>query len=354
MNEIDTFVPHPPVPILIVICGSTATGKSSLGLALALKLQEVSPGNLQGAILSADSRQVYREFDIGTAKPALAEQQRILHYLIDICAPTETLTLAEYQQRAQTLIAELHGQFCSIRQKAESRKQENSTSDRPQPSAPKTQSPKLLPILVGGTGLYVRSIVRGLRLPKVAPQLELRSQLQSIGQSQCYAFLQQVDPVSAEKIHPNDTVRTLRALEVFYVTGKPISRQQGECPPVYPILQIGLDCLNPAQLIQRIEQRTAQMMADGFVEETKALCQKYGTDLPLLNTLGYQEIKQYLAGEISLAEAERLIVLHTRQFAKQQRTWFRADPSIHWFDADDPNLLKQVWHCLEEFLESVL
>jgi tRNA dimethylallyltransferase len=301
---------------LIVICGATATGKSGLAIALAERLQVEQ---LKSLILSADSRQVYREFDIGTAKPSIADRLRVPHALVDICEPTTTLTLAEYQQQAKDLIAA-------------------STE---------------IPLLVGGTGLYIRSIVRGLLIPRVAPQAELRSQLQAIGQPQCYAFLQQVDRIAAQKIHANDQVRTLRALEVFYTTGKPISAQQGEFPPSYPILQIGLDCLDTEGLEQRIQRRTAQMLADGFVAEVEALCRKYGAALPLLNTLGYQEIKQHLAGDLSLAEAETLIGLHTRQFAKQQRTWFRGDRAIEWFDADAPDLLEQVWQRVVQFSENL-
>lgn len=299
---------------LITICGATATGKSSLALALAKRLETI--------ILSADSRQVYREFDIGTAKPSIVEQQEVPHYLIDICAPTETLTVADYQQQAQKLI--------------------NSPFER-------IGAQCIAPLLVGGTGLYIRSIVRGMIIPRVAPNYELRSQLQLLGQNQLYAMLQQVDPVAANKIHANDTVRSLRALEVFYVTGKPISQQQGENPPNYPILQIGLDCANLDDLKRRIEQRTAQMLEAGLVAEVELLCQKYGADLPLLNTLGYQEIKQYLAGDTTLSQAKDLIVLHTRQFAKRQRTWFRAYPEIEWFDADSPELLEQVWQRVQEF-----
>lgn len=301
-------------PTLITICGATATGKSGLAIALAMRLN--SP------ILSADSRQVYRHFDIGTAKPTKAEQQQVTHHLIDICAPTETLTLADYQQQAQTLI--------------------NS------PLVPLSPCPPLL--LVGGTGLYIRSIVRGLKIPSVAPHQELRSQLQSLGQTQLYAILQQVDPTAAQKIHPNDAVRTLRALEVFYITGNPISAQQGENPPSYPILQIGLDCADSTILTRRIEQRTQQMLENGLVAEVEFLCQKYGSDLPLLNTLGYAEIKQYLAGEISLAAAKELTVLHTRQFAKRQRTWFRAYPEIEWYNADAPDLINQVWERVQQFV----
>ena len=298
---------------LIVICGATATGKSGLALEIAQRLNSV--------IISADSRQVYREFDIGTAKPTPAEQERVSHYLIDICNPTETLTVADYQEQAQKLIAQFHERGC-------------------------------IPLLVGGTGLYIKSIVRGMKIPRVAPQKELRSQLESLGQTQVYAFLQQVDPAAAQKIHPNDPVRTLRALEVYYVTGIPISQQQGATPPTYPILQLGLDC-DSSHIQKRIEQRTEKMLAYGLVAEVETLCQKYGTDLPLLDTLGYGEIKQYLAGKISLAQAKDLTVLHTRQFAKRQRTWFKAYPEIEWFDADQSDLLERVWNRIQEFIGSI-
>jgi tRNA dimethylallyltransferase len=311
---------------LIVICGATATGKSSLAIKLAKRLNSI--------IISADSRQVYREFDIGTAKPTLAEQKLVPHYLIDICNPTETLTLADYQEQAQKLV---NGEVRN--QKSEIRSQNEYQTFSPTPQ---------IPILVGGTGLYIKSVVKGLKIPRVAPNYPLRSQLQSLGQSQCYAFLKQIDAHSVAKIHPNDAVRTIRALEVFYVTGSPISQQQGENPPNYPILQIGLDC-EPSVLQRRIEQRTEQMVEAGLVAEVEALGNKYGWDLPLLNTLGYGEIKQYLAGDISLEKAKELTVLHTRQFAKRQRTWFSSYPEIEWFEATEEQLLNQVWHRVLEF-----
>lgn len=294
-------------PGLIVICGATATGKSSLALTIAQRLETV--------ILSADSRQVYRDFDIGTAKPSLEEQQQIPHYLLDICDPRETLTVADYQQQAQALIAKFHQQG-------------------------KT------PLLVGGTGLYIRAITQGLKIPRVPPQTELRSQLTSLGQTQCYAYLQQVDPTAAAKIHPNDPTRTLRALEVYYVTGQPISIQQGENPPNYPILQIGIDFTNSNAFNSRIAHRTAQMVALGWLEEVKQLQQKYGDDLPLLNTLGYQEMRQYLRGEVSLEEAQELTVVHTRQFAKRQRTWFRGVSEIQWFEGEEA-LPDKVWEIIK-------
>lgn len=291
---------------LIVICGATATGKSGLAIALAQRLNT--------KILSADSRQVYRQFDIGTAKPTLVQQQQVPHELIDICDPTETLTVADYQQQAQELIATAKN-----------------------------------PLLVGGTGLYIKAIVKGLKIPRVAPQPQLRSQFQQLGQSQCYAILQQIDPIATAKIHPNDAVRTQRALEVYYVTGQPISQQQGENPPEYPILQLGLQ-LESDRLKQRIQHRAEEMVEMGFVEEVKNLVSQYGENLPLLNTLGYQEMIQYLLGNISLDEAIALTVLHTCQFAKRQRTWFRGIPEIEWFDVDSPDLLEQVWKRIQVFL----
>ncbi len=291
--------------VLIVICGATASGKSGLAIKLAHRLNT--------AIISADSRQVYREFDIGTAKPSKKEQELVKHHLIDICDPTETLTLAEYQQQAQQLI-----------------------NNYP------------VALLVGGTGLYIKSITKGLKIPRVSPQPELRSQLIALGQTQLYSFLSQVDPIAVAKIHPNDQVRTLRALEVFYVTGQPISSQQGENPPDYPILQIGLDC-EPEALETRIKLRTHKMVELGLVKEVASLCHKYGQDLPLLNTLGYAEFKQYILGNISLELAIADTILHTRQFAKRQRTWFRAYPEITWFDANSPSLIDDVWNCIQNF-----
>lgn len=313
----NTNVLNSSIPILIVVCGPTATGKSGLAIALAQRLA--------GVILSADSRQVYRDFDIGTAKPTPAELQQIPHHLIDICQPTDTFTVAEFQQQAQALIAQCHCRGA-------------------------------IPLLVGGTGLYIKSVTHGMMIPRVPPQPVLRSQLQALGQFQCYGWLQQVDPIAAAKIHPRDQVRTLRSLEVFYTTGQPISQQQGEHPPTYPILYIGLDCSQDGEsdrLTTRIAQRTTQMMQQGLIEEVARLCQQYGEDLPLLNTLGYQEVRQYLNGTLSLAEAEALTVLHTRQFAKRQRTWFRGNSKITWFDSDCPNLLERVYQHIEDFMQRV-
>lgn len=292
---------------IIVICGATATGKSHLAMELAKILNTV--------IISADSRQVYRDFNIGTAKPSLAEQQAVKHYMIDTQDPHQVLTVAEYQQQTQAIVKSLNKPI----------------------------------LLVGGTGLYIKSIVNGLLIPPVSPQPELRSQLNSLPQPYLYQLLTTVDEIATEKIHPNDRVRTIRALEVYYVTGIPISQQQGENPPPYPILQIGLDC-NLEDLRLRIATRTEKMLVSGLVSEVEFLLNKYDADLHLFATLGYQEIKQYLAGEISLAEAKELTILHTGQFAKRQKTWFKRVPNIHWLDANSDSLLSQSLAIIQQHL----
>jgi len=280
---------------LIVILGATATGKTSLAIALAK--------HLNAPILSADSRQVYRYFDIGTAKPTIAERDRVPHYLIDIVDPNQTLTLADYQDHAQSLINKFHQQG-------------------------------ITPILVGGSGLYIKAITSGLKIPRVPSQPQLRSQFEALGQYYCYQLLKQVDPIGATKIHANDQVRTLRSLEVFYVTGQPLSTLQREQPPDYPIVQIGLECADLDSYRLLVSDRTEKMVAQGWLDEIRDLQKRYGEDLPLLKTLGYGEMSDYLANKIDLETAKALTVTHTCQFAKRQRTWFRGSGNgnlpIHW------------------------
>ncbi len=186
----------------------------------------------------------------------------------------------------------------------------------------------------------------------MAPQPELRSQLTRLGQPHCYDLLRQLDPPATERIHPNDIVRTIRALEVAYVTGQPLSTLQGQQPPTYPILYLGLDCDTTA-LRRRIHLRTAHMIEQGLVAEVETLCRAYGSELPLLKTLGYAEVMGYLAGDYSLAIAIDLIEKHTYQFAKRQRTWFRKRP-IHWFDAEAPDLIDQVWTTIKAFWQHLV
>jgi tRNA dimethylallyltransferase len=286
-------------PGLIVILGATATGKTGTAIALAKRLN--------APILSADSRQIYRGMDIGTAKPSMSDRQGIPHYLIDLASLAQTFTLAEYQQQAQVLIAEFH--------------------DR-----------GVTPILVGGTGMYIKSIVHGMKIPRVAPDLGLRSQFQELGQSRCYQILQQVDPASTRVIHAHDQFRTMRALEVFYVTGVPLSQLQGEAPPTYPILQIGICTPEPDLHLQWIGDRLEQMLELGWLAEIQNLQIKYSKDNSLLRTLGYREMADFLSDRLSLEQAKDLIITHTRQFAKQQKTWFRGTGSqrfrIVWGDRD--------------------
>ena len=298
--------------MLITICGATATGKSGLAIAIAQRLN--------AEIISADSRQIYREFDIATAKVSSAELALVPHHLVSTFDPNITITAAQYQTQAQALIEKFHAQG-------------------------------MTPLLVGGTGLYIKSVVKGMKIPRVPPQVDLRSQLINLGQVQCYQILQHLDREATLKIHANDAVRTIRALEVYYVTGQTISSQQGEDPPSYPILQIGLDC-DLDLLTHRIQHRTQQMLDLGWETEVKYLGTKYGWDLPLLDTLGYAEMRQYLQGKISLAEAIERAVLHTRQFAKRQRTWFASIPEIEWFDSNDPILLDRVWDRVHKFCET--
>ena len=301
-------------PGLIVICGATATGKSGFAQQLA--------EHYSLPILNADSRQIYKDFSIGTAKPS--ERDRLLahHTLVDQIDPRLTFTVANYQAQAQTLIAKFHNQG-------------------------------ITPIMAGGTGLYIKSVTRGLKIPRVAPQTPLRSQLASWPQSIRHQWLQQVDPQSAVKIHRNDQVRTLRALEVFYVTGQPLSALQGESPPSYPILTIGLEILDLERQTQRIRDRILTMLDMGWLDEIQAIQTQYGPDLPLLNTLGYAEMQAYLQGEYSLEEAKTLTVLHTRQFAKRQRTWFHAQPHIQWLDPTTPESLDQFQNLTQKFLISL-
>jgi tRNA dimethylallyltransferase len=299
--------------MLIVICGATATGKSGLAIAIAQRLNS--------EILSADSRQIYRDFNIATATVSNAEQALVPHHFVSTSDPNHTVTVAGYQADAQVLIDGL-------------------------------QQQGKIPLLVGGTGLYIKSVVRGMKMPRVGADEGLRSQLTSLGQTQCYQMLQQVDPQAASKIYATDPTRTIRALEVYYVTGRSISSQQGEDPPSYPILQIGLDCENLDILAQRIDQRAHEMIGLGWEDEVKYLGSKYGWDLPLLKTLGYAQMRQYLAGGISLTEAIDLTIIATRQFAKRQRTWFKAIPGIEWFDSNDPLLLDRVWSRVQQFRDA--
>ena len=287
------------LPPLIVVVGPTAVGKT----ALAVRLAET----VGGEIVSADSRQVYRGLDIGTAKAGPEEQARARHHLVDIVDPDETLGLAQFQALAY---AAIDGILAWGR----------------------------VPFLVGGTGQYVMSVAEGWVVPRVPPDEELRSQLyrqaETEGTQALHDRLRTLDPKAAGRIDARNVRRVVRALEVCLLTGEPISRQQTRTPPPYRLLIIGL-ALERSALYRHIDERVERMMAAGLEEEVRGLVAAgYGFDLPAMSGVGYGQFAPYLAGEISLEEVATRIKRASRRFVRQQANWFCSDdPRIHWFDA---------------------
>ncbi|MGA9348216.1 MAG: tRNA (adenosine(37)-N6)-dimethylallyltransferase MiaA [Anaerolineae bacterium] len=284
--------------ILVVIVGPTAVGKTRLALRLAQEFD--------GEIVSADSRQVYRGMDIGTAKPTLEERRRVPHHLIDVIAPDEAFTLAQYQELAYRTIDDVLAR-------------------------------SKVPFLVGGTGQYVRAVVEGWGIPRVPPNEELRAefyrQAEIEGEEVLHARLREVDPVAAQRIDPCNVRRVVRALEVYLETGQPISELQRKKPPPFRILQIGLT-IERQELYRRIDERVDRMIEGGLVEEVRGLVERgYSYELPSMSGLGYQQMGLYLRGQVSLEEAVQLIKHHTRRFVRHQYNWFRLDDkAIRWFD----------------------
>ena len=286
-----------PIPNLLVIVGPTAVGKTALAIDLAQ--------SLEGEIVSADSRQIYRGMDIGTAKPTRQEQSRAPHHLIDIVAPDEPYTLAQFQSDAYAAIDDILARG-------------------------------KLPLLVGGTGLYVRAVVEGLRIPRVPPNEKLRAQLAAQDGLALYERLRELDPDAAARIDPRNIRRTVRALEVCLTTGRRFSELGRASPPPYRITQIGLT-MNRSELYARIDARVERMMEQGLVAEVEALVrQGYGWNLPSMSGLGYREMGAYLRGEVQLDEAVMNIKRNTRDFVRRQYTWFRLkDERIRWFGGAD-------------------
>jgi tRNA dimethylallyltransferase len=274
--------------------GQTAIGKTALSLQLAAELN--------GEIISADSRLFYRGLDIGTAKPTIAERAQIPHHLIDICEPDEIVTLGEYQRLAHVAIDGVLAR------------------DK-------------LPILVGGTGQYVMAVVEGWGIPKVPPQLHLRRALARLGGEELARWLSELDSEAASKIDPRNVRRVIRALEVTLVSGRRISELQRKIPPPYDICMIGLT-RDREWLYDRIDARVEAMVAAGLLDEMKRLYQAgYSRQLPAMSGLGYRQLYAYFDGQMSLEEAVDRIKFETHRFARQQATWFRPDdPRIHWFD----------------------
>lgn len=292
---------------LIVIVGPTAVGKTSISVNLAQRFD--------GEIVSADSRSFYRGMDIGTAKPTLEEMRGIPHHLIDVADPDEIWNLAIFQRRAYQAIDEIH--------------------DR-----------EKLPFLVGGTGQYIRSIIEGWRIPPQKPDYNIREALtlwaDRIGAEALHERLEAIDPAAAEKIDYRNLRRTVRALEVILKTGTRFSelRQKQTCP-YHPIL-LGID--RPREeLYERVDERIETMLAEGLVQEVEGLLRAgFSPELPTFSAIGYQEILQYLQGNISLEEATLLIKRNTRIFVRRQANWFKPDdPRITWFQASE-NLVDQM------------
>ena len=294
-------------PNVIVLIGPTASGKTELAIEIAeyFKIH----------IHNIDSRQIYKSMDVGTAKPSVTQQKRIKHFLIDIEEPVNHMNVKQFQEIAQK----------SIQREL---KKNN------------------LPFLVGGSGLYMNSITKGFFIPDIPPQNRLREQFEELGQEECWELLKNCDPKSTKNINFADQIRTIRALEVFYVTGKPLSTQKIQKPPEWRILELGLERYD---LKERILQRTKNMFSTGIIDETKHLISQYGSDLPILETIGYREAKDVLSNNLKIDEAIELTTTKTIQFAKRQKTWFRNKNNPIWLN--NKNLLKDAIIKIESFLD---
>lgn len=298
---------------VIVLLGPTGVGKTPLAVELALALD--------GEIVSADSRQVYRDMDIGTAKPTRAQRSAVPHHLLDVVAPDEPFTLADFCDRATAALQEI------VRRGR-------------------------TPFLVGGTGQYLAAMLEGWKVPRVPPHPEVRARLQreaeAHGVAALYRRLQEVDPESAARILPGNLRRIVRALEVYEVTGIPFSRQRGREPPPFRYRVLGLTMERPA-LYARVDRRAEEMVRQGLVEEVRRLLARgYGWDLPAMSGLGYIQFRPFLEGRCSLEEALERLKHDTHAFIRHQYTWFRRFPVERWFDAGRPEVSAEVLAFLRE------
>jgi tRNA dimethylallyltransferase len=286
---------------MIAIVGPTAVGKSELALGLAQYFAL--------EIISADSRQVYRYMDIGTNKPSPAEMATVPHHVIDVVEPDQDFNLALYHQLAVESLA-------GIQQRSR------------------------LPLLVGGSGLYVWSLIEGWTIPRVPPDREMRRRLEFRAKRDdsrsLYRELQTIDPAAAEKIVPSNVRRVIRALEIYYTTGQPPSRLQRKEGPGFSVLIIGLT-EERSELYRRIDWRVDRMMQRGLVEEVEELIKKgYSPSLPSMSGIGYRQIAQFLRGEMTLSEAISKMKYETHRLARHQYAWFRlSDNRIRWFDVSE-------------------
>ena len=285
---------QPTKPLVIALMGPTASGKTQLAIDIANKINT--------SIHNVDSRQIYIDMDIGTAKPTVEQQKQVPHFLIDLCLPSKPINLHEFQRLAKNSI------------ERELQKQQ-------------------LILLVGGSGLYLQALIGGLHPPEVPPQKFLRNQLYKIEKNERHNLLKSCDPIAAMKIHPKDSIRTIRALEVFYATGKMFSQQKNVTSLPWRVLELGL---NPINLKNRIKYRTEKMYQNGLIEETKNLIIKYGNNLKLLKTIGYGEAQSMINGNINYEEAIAITIQRTCQLAKRQKTWFKNKHNAKWLNDEQP------------------
>lgn len=296
---------------LVAIVGPTATGKTTLAVHLAQ--------TFGGEIVGADSRQVYRHLNIGTAKPTPEERALARHHLVDVVDPGQPFSLAQYLELAHAALEDIWGRG-------------------------------LLPFLVGGTGQYVWALLEGWQVPRVPPDLALRQALEERARREGYSALHEelasVDPAAAARIDPRNVRRVVRALEVYYRTGRPTSACQTRRPLDCQIIIIGLDCPRD-ELYRRIDQRVDAMMAAGLLDEVRGLLARgYSCDSPSMSGIGYKEICQHLAGELSLAKAVQRIKAGTHRLARMQNAWFRRDDQrIAWFD-----ITSDSWHAIYNYI----
>lgn len=305
------------IPSLLTIVGPTCVGKTAVGLALAQRL---------GAeILSADSRQVYRYMDIGTAKPTVAERRLVPHHLVDVLDPDEPFNAGAYGDMARKTLDELIGRG-------------------------------LPTLIVGGAGLYLQALEGGLfsgpELP-IEQREEVRLRLEAMDSLTLHGRLRQVDPDAAKRIHPNDRQRVVRALEVFEITGTPLTvlrRERVPTVPTFKLRLIGLDRPR-SEVYERIQVRVRQMISDGLIDEVERLLERgYTADTWALRTFGYAELLAYLEGRLSLTAAVEQIAMETRRYAKRQWTWFRGRNDIEWFTIGENDTAA---HVCDRILESV-
>ena len=297
INEgIAAFLEQAPAtkkPPLLVVLGPTASGKTALSLELAERWN--------GEVISADSRQVYRGMDIGTDKISAAERRSIAHHLLDVADPSERFTVVDFMRLARAAIADIHARG-------------------------------KLPMLVGGTGLYINALTENFKIPESGASDEIRKKLnddlREHGAEWLHDELKKVDPENAKKIHPHSYVYVLRALEIFYATGMPKKDQKGV--PEFEVLRIGLRWLREV-LATRIAARVEAQFERGLLDEVRGLlAQGYDKNCAAMRTLGYRETIAHLDGKISLEEAKKLIIKNTEKFSKRQMTWFKRDPRIEW------------------------